>query len=463
MSPMQFVSTRGAAPAMAFGDVLLTGLANDGGLYLPEFWPQAVATARTDTYVNTAVDVMWPFVDGVIDRDDFESIVAETYGTFETDNVVELIEVDPNVWLMELFHGPTLAFKDIALQLVGRLFDYELSRRNERITIVGATSGDTGSAAIEACRDRDAIEIFILHPHGRVSDVQRRQMTTVGSANVHNVAIEGTFDDCQDLVKAMFADATFRDEVRLGAVNSINWARLMAQIVYYVVASGRVASVTTPVSFTVPTGNFGNVFAGWGARSMGLPIDRFCVASNSNDILARLFNTGTMDITEVVPTLSPSMDIQISSNLERLLFETHGRDGHRIAEAMAQFRDTGSLTLDSEHRNLLAELWSAVRVDDDGPGGVLDTIAHVHDTHGILLDPHTAVGLGAARTIASAGSPMVCLGTADPAKFPDAVEKATGVRPPLPARIGDLFERTERYEVLPNDLASVQAHVRSLR
>jgi len=463
MSPMQFVSTRGAAPAMAFGDVLLTGLANDGGLYLPEFWPQAVATARTDTYVNTAVDVMWPFVDGVIDRDDFESIVAETYGTFETDNVVELIEVDPNVWLMELFHGPTLAFKDIALQLVGRLFDYELSRRNERITIVGATSGDTGSAAIEACRDRDAIEIFILHPHGRVSDVQRRQMTTVGSANVHNVAIEGTFDDCQDLVKAMFADATFRDEVRLGAVNSINWARVMAQIVYYVVASGRVASVTTPVSFTVPTGNFGNVFAGWGARSMGLPIDRFCVASNSNDILARLFNTGTMDITEVVPTLSPSMDIQISSNLERLLFETHGRDGHRIAEAMAQFRDTGSLTLDSEHRNLLAELWSAVRVDDDGPGGVLDTIAHVHDTHGILLDPHTAVGLGAARTIASAGSPMVCLGTADPAKFPDAVEKATGVRPPLPARIGDLFERTERYEVLPNDLASVQAHVRSLR
>jgi len=460
---MKFISTRGSAPALDFGDVLLTGLANDGGLYLPETWPQSVSGARTNTYVNTAVDVMWPFVDGSIDRADFEQIVSDTYATFETDNVVELIEVDPNVWLLELFHGPTLAFKDVALQLVGRLFDYELSRRSERITIVGATSGDTGSAAIEACRDRDAIDIFILHPHGRVSEVQRRQMTTVDAANVHNVAIEGTFDDCQDLVKAMFADASFRDEVRLGAVNSINWARVMAQIVYYVVAAARIDSVSTPVSFTVPTGNFGNVFAGWGARSMGLPIDRFCVASNSNDILARLFTTGTMEITEVVPTLSPSMDIQISSNLERLLFETHGRDGMRIAEAMAEFRDTGTWTLDEPHRDLLAELWSGVRVDDDAPGGVVETIAQVQDAHGMLLDPHTAVGLSAARAIGSTGSPMVCLGTAHPAKFPDAVEKATGIRPPLPARVGDLFEREERFQVLPNDLATVQAHVRSLR
>jgi len=462
-SPVKYISTRGAAPALDFGDVLLTGLANDGGLYLPETWPQSVAGARTDTYVNTAVDVMWPFVDGVIERDAFEQIVADTYATFETDNVVELVEVDPNVWLLELFHGPTLAFKDVALQLVGRLFDYELSRRNERITIVGATSGDTGSAAIEACRDRDAIDIFILHPHGRVSDVQRRQMTTVDAANVHNVAIEGTFDDCQDLVKAMFADITFRDEVRLGAVNSINWARVMAQIVYYVVAAARVGSLTSPVSFTVPTGNFGNVFAGWSARSMGLPIDRFCVASNSNDILARLFNTGTMAINEVIPTLSPSMDIQISSNLERLLFETHGRDGIRIAEAMAEFRETGSFTLDDDHRNLLAELWSGVRVDDDGPGGVVETISQVHDASDMLLDPHTAVGLGAARTLASGGSPMICLATAHPAKFPDAVERATGVRPPLPARVGDLFDRDEQFDVLPNDLAAVQAHVRTTR
>ncbi len=463
MSAMKFVSTRGAAPALDFGDVLLTGLANDGGLYLPEIWPQSVVTARTDTYVNTAVDLMWPFLDGVIDRDDFEAIVSDAYATFETDNVVELVEIDPNIWLLELFHGPTLAFKDIALQLVGRLFDYELSRRNERITIVGATSGDTGSAAIEACRDRDAIDMFILHPHGRVSDVQRRQMTTVDSPNVHNVAIEGTFDDCQDLVKGMFADATFRDEVRLGAVNSINWARVMAQIVYYVVASSRVASVSTPVSFTVPTGNFGNVFAGWAARSMGLPIDRFCVASNSNDILARLFNTGKMEILEVVPTLSPSMDIQISSNLERLLFETHGRDGQRIAEAMAEFRDTGSLTLDDPHRELLAELWSAVRVDDDAPGGVLETIAQVYETHGMLLDPHSAVGLSAARSVSSTGSPMVCLATAHPAKFPDAVEKGSGQRPELPSRAGDLFNREEHFDVLPNDLATVQAHVREHR
>jgi len=248
---VQFISTRGRAPALDFGNVLLTGLAPDGGLYLPESWPQSVAGARTDTYVHTAIDVMWPFVDGAIERDAFEQIVADTYATFETDNVVELIELDPNVWLMELFHGPTLAFKDVALQLVGRLFDYELTRRNERITIVGATSGDTGSAAIEACRDRDAIDIFILHPHGRVSDVQRRQMTPVASANVHNVAIEGTFDDCQDLVKAMFADVAFRDEVRLGAVNSINWARVMAQIVYYVVAAARIGAAGSPLARVV--------------------------------------------------------------------------------------------------------------------------------------------------------------------------------------------------------------------
>lgn len=461
MSPMKYISTRGQAPALDFGDVLLTGLADDGGLYLPETWPQAVTGARTDTYVNTAVDVMWPFVDGVIDRSDFETIVAASYAGFETEQVVELVEVDPNLWLLELFHGPTLAFKDVALQLVGRLFEHELSRRNERITIVGATSGDTGSAAIEACRDRDAVDIFILHPHGRVSDVQRRQMTTVDSPNVHNIAVEGTFDDCQDLVKAMFADVTFRDEVRLGAVNSINWARVMAQIVYYVVASARIASVSTPVSFTVPTGNFGNVFAGWAARSMGLAIDRFCVASNRNDILTRLFDTGTMAIEEVVPTLSPSMDIQISSNLERLLFETHGRNGMRIAEAMASFRDTGSLTLDDAHRELLAESWLGVRVDDDTPGGVVDTIAQVHDATGMLLDPHSAVGLSAARTIGATGSPMVCLATAHPAKFPDAVERSTGVRPELPPRLGDLFERTERYDVLPNDLGAIQSHVRA--
>ncbi len=459
---MQYVSTRGAAPELSFGDVLLTGLAPDGGLYLPESWPQVVSSARSGNYVETAIDVMWPFVDGSIERDTFEAMVADTYATFATDNVVELVETAPNEWLMELFHGPTLAFKDVALQLVGRLFDHELAKRGGRTTIVGATSGDTGSAAIEACRDRDAVDIFILHPHGRVSDVQRRQMTTVDSTNVHNVAIEGTFDDCQDLVKAMFADESFRSEVSLGAVNSINWARVMAQIVYYVVAAQRVAPDGSPVSFTVPTGNFGNVFAGWGARMMGVPVDRFIVASNRNDILTRLFTTGTMAIEGVVPTLSPSMDIQISSNLERLLFETHGRDGQRIADLMAEFRDTGSITIDDAHQALLGELWHGERVDDEGPGGVVETIAAIHEQQQMLLDPHTAVGVAAARRNPTA-SPMVTLATAHPAKFPDAVEHATGVRPPLPARVGDLFERDERFEVLPNDLATVEAHVRSLR
>jgi threonine synthase len=458
---MQYVSTRGAAPELPFGDVLLTGLATDGGLYLPESWPQVVSSARSGNYVETAIDVMWPFVDGSIERDTFEAMVADTYATFATDNVVELVETAPNEWLMELFHGPTLAFKDVALQLVGRLFDHELAKRGGRTTIVGATSGDTGSAAIEACRDRDAVDIFILHPHGRVSDVQRRQMTTVHSTNVHNVAIEGTFDDCQDLVKAMFADEPFRSEVSLGAVNSINWARVMAQIVYYVVAAQRVAPEGSPVSFTVPTGNFGNVFAGWGARMMGVPVDRFIVASNRNAI-TRLFTTGTMAIEGVVPTLSPSMDIQISSNLERLLFETHGRDGQRIADLMAEFRETGSITIDDAHQALLGELWHGERVDDEGPGGVVETIADIHEQQQMLLDPHTAVGVAAARRNPTS-SPMVTLATAHPAKFPDAVEHATGVRPPLPERVGDLFERDERFEILPNDLATVEAHVRSLR
>jgi len=468
VSALSYVSTRGRAPALAFDEVLLTGLAPDGGLYLPSEWPQVAATARAGSYNETAFDVMYPFVEGVIEADDFRELIAESYATFASDDVVDLVDLGDNLWLLELFHGPTLAFKDVALQLVGRLFDHVLAAQNREITIVGATSGDTGSAAIEACRDRDAIEIFILHPHGRVSDVQRRQMTTVDSANVHNVAVEGTFDDCQDLVKAMFADQTFRTDVGLGAVNSINWARVMAQIVYYVVATQRVnqqvgAPGGSPVSFTVPTGNFGNVFAGWSARQMGLAIDRFCVASNRNDILARFFATGTMTIEGVQPTLSPSMDIQISSNLERLLFELFGRDGERVADLMAEFRDTGTVSIEPSYLTALSETWSGQRIDDEGPDGVLDTISSTASTQSYVLDPHTAVGVAAARRAARSASPMVCLGTAHPAKFPDAVEKATGERPALPARIGDLFDRTERYEVLPNDLATIQAHVRAQR
>lgn len=468
MTAMRYVSTRGLAPELAFDEVLLTGLAPDGGLYLPAMWPQVGATASAASYTATAFDVMYPFADGVIDADDFTRIIEESYATFASDQVVDLVGLGDDLWLLELFHGPTLAFKDVALQLVGRLFDHVLASQSRNVTIVGATSGDTGSAAIEACRDRDAIEIFILHPHGRVSDVQRRQMTTVDSANVHNVAVEGTFDDCQDLVKAMFADQVFRDEVSLGAVNSINWARVMAQIVYYVVATQRVNAATnrapgSPVSFTVPTGNFGNVFAGWSARQMGLAIDRFCVASNSNDILTRFFATGTMTIEGVEPTLSPSMDIQISSNLERLLFELFGRDGERVADLMAEFRETGTVSVEPSYLTALSETWTGQRVDDAGPAGVLDTIGSVAAADSYVLDPHTAVGVAAARRVVSPGTPMVCLGTAHPAKFPDAVEKATGARPELPARLGDLFGRTEQFDVLPNDLGVVQGYVRARR
>jgi len=453
---VRYVSTRGNAPDLDFGDVLLSGLAVDGGLYLPESWPQIDLHdfGPSAPYVDIAVDVMWPFVQGSISRDDFEAMVADAYETFEHPDVTPLVHLDDDLWLLELFHGPTLAFKDIALQLVGRLFDYELDKRSERVTIVGATSGDTGSAAIEACRDRDAIDIFILHPHGRVSDVQRRQMTTVDSPNVFNVAVEGTFDDCQDLVKAMFADEAFRSSVQLGAVNSINWARVMAQIVYYVVAAQRFGR-TRPVNFAVPTGNFGNVFAGWAARQMGLATNGFVVGSNRNDILARFFASGELRMEEVVPSLSPSMDIQVSSNLERLLFELFGRDGDRVSDMMTTFRTERALRIDDDHHRSLCEQWRGVRIDDEETRAI---IAEVHAKSNMILDPHTAVGVGAARAL-SEGHTTVALATAHPAKFPDAVEAAIGERPRLPERLGDLFEREEHYDVLPNDLGTVQQHV----
>lgn len=456
---LRYVSTRGAAPALGFADALLTGLAPDGGLYVPEAWPQLDLASAGANYVETAIEVMWPFVEGALARDDFERLVTDAYSTFVADDVVDLHDLGGGHYLLDLFHGPTLAFKDIALQLVGRLFDHELTRRDERVTIVGATSGDTGSAAIEACRDRDAIDIFILFPHGRVSDVQRRQMTSVESSNVHNIAIDGTFDDCQDMVKAMFNDEPFRKAIRISAVNSINWARVMAQIVYYVVAAERLGGRSQRLSFAVPTGNFGNVYAGWGARSMGLPIDRLIVASNRNDILTRFFTTGEMEIRSVIPTLSPSMDIQVSSNLERLLFEIHGRDGQRVAEMLTEFRETGTLKIDPEYRALLGEVWSGGCLPDEGDGGTSSVIAEVHDTKHMVVDPHTAVGVGVARTASTADTPIVSLATAHPAKFPDAVESAIGIRPDLPARVADLFEREERFDVLPNDLAAVQAHI----
>jgi threonine synthase len=462
---IEYVSTRGQAPPLAFGDTLLAGLAPDGGLYVPSQWPQLSMAdligrvGRDARYVDVAVEVMWPFVDGAIERPAFEAMVEDAYSTFDHPEVVPLTRLDDTTWLLELFHGPTLAFKDIALQLVGRLFDHELAQRSERVTIIGATSGDTGSAAIEACRDRDLIDIVILHPHGRTSEVQRRQMTTVTSANVHNVAVEGTFDDCQDLVKAMFADEGFRDRVRMSAVNSINWARVMAQIVYYWWAALRLERVHEPVAFSVPTGNFGNVFAGHGARRMGLHVSQFVVASNRNDILTRFFETGEMRIGEVEPSLSPSMDIQVSSNFERLAHELFSGDGETVADLFTAFRETGVLELDPYRLGALRETWDGYRIDDSQTRSV---IAAVHERSGHVIDPHTAVGVGAAAACRrSASIPMICLATAHPAKFPEAVEAAIGIRPELPSRLSGLFDAPEHYTVLPNDLGAVEEFVLS--
>ncbi len=465
MAGLRYVSTRGAAPELGFADVLLAGLADDGGLYVPQSWPSLPDTWRDAPargYAATAVDVMWPYVEGAVDRDVFEQLVHDAYATFEHPEVAPLRDLGDGLYLLELFWGPTLAFKDVALQLVGRLFDHELTRRGSRVTVLGATSGDTGSAAIEALRDRAAVDCVILHPHGRVSEVQRRQMTTVLSENIFNVAVQGTFDDCQDLVKAAFADVAFRDRFHLSAVNSINWARVMAQIVYYVTSCAALGG--GPVSFAVPTGNFGNVYAGWAASRMGLPVDRLVVGSNRNDILTRTFATGTMAMETVVPTYSPSMDIQVSSNFERLLFELWGRDGEATAALLGRFRAEGRVTLDPDRFRAVGERFGAARCDDDE---TLAVMAELHRTHGILVDPHTAVGISAARQArasadaSSRATPMVVLATAHPAKFPDAVERATGVRPPLPERLADLFEREERLSVLPDELRAIEAFVAS--
>ena len=375
---MHYISTRGEAPALAFDDVLLTGLARDGGLYVPESWPQfSVAdleAMRAFSYSDLACRIMTPFLGGTIPEEDFAEMVAEAYASFESEDVVPMVDMGDGQWLMELFHGPTLAFKDVALQLLGRLFDYVLQKRGERVTIVGATSGDTGSAAIEACKDREAIDIFMLYPFGRVSEVQQRQMTTVTSTNVHNVAIEGTFDDCQDLVKACFNDLPFRDEVNLSAVNSINWARIMAQIVYYFRAGLMLGTPEKSIGFTVPTGNFGNIYAGYAAHLMGLSVEQFVVASNRNDILFRFFEKNAMEMEMVVPTLSPSMDIQVSSNFERLLFDLLDRDGAKVSHAMTEFRDSGKLTIAETVWEKSRERFDACRIDDVITTAVIDRV-----------------------------------------------------------------------------------------
>ena len=459
---MEYVSTRGSSPQQTFEGVLLSGLARDGGLFVPAEWPQFepshIAALHGLSYTDTVVRIVRPFIEpSLVSDDDLSRIVAMAYSGFRDPAIAPLVALDEDTYLLELFHGPTLAFKDFALQLLGGLFDHVLGLRGERLTIVGATSGDTGSAAIEACRDRENLDIFILFPEGRVSDVQRRQMTTVESENVFNISLRGTFDDCQDLVKAMFADQGLRDDLGLSAVNSINWARVMGQTAYYFSAATRTETLGQPLSFVVPTGNFGNVYAGYVALKMGLPIEKLIVASNRNDILYRFFDQGDMSITDVEPSLSPSMDIQVSSNFERLLFDLLGRDGPAVAEAMQAFRSDGRLPDSARLAADARGLFAAHRLDDQE---TIDVIRSVHQETGMLIDPHTAVAVGAARKTPRDGTKRIVLATAHPAKFPDAVEKASGLRPPLPDHLSDLLERPERAQTLDNDLDVVRDYVR---
>jgi threonine synthase len=455
---VKYISTRDQAPVLEFDEVLLAGLARDGGLYVPETWPKwtgdDLASITGMTYQDIAVKVMKPFLGGCISDDKFRSLVDKAYTRFDDPDVAPLTKIGDNHLMMELFHGPTLSFKDYALQLVGLLFDTILNQRGEKVTIVGATSGDTGSAAIAACSDSDAIEIFILHPKEKVSEVQRRQMTTVLSGNVHNIAIDGTFDDCQNLVKAMFNDAGFRDRINLSAVNSINWARIMAQIPYYFWAWSRLDAGSNAPVFAVPTGNFGNVFAAYAAHQMGLPVKKLSVGSNSNDILTRFFECGSMKSGTVNPTISPSMDIQISSNFERFLFDLYGRDGARVREAMDLFSKIGEFTVQDSELQSARKLFSALRLDDTETKSL---IGKLYAETGTLVDPHSAIGVAAGQP--HTDGPVISVATAHPAKFPDAVEEASGVRPGLPDHISDLMEREEQYDTLANDLGTAQEYV----
>lgn len=457
---MKYISTRGQAPALGFTDVLLAGLAPDGGLYVPETWPQLtydeLIALRGSSYAEIAFAVIKPFAGGEIEDAQLRAMIDEAYATFAHKAVVPLKQLDANHWLMELFHGPTLAFKDVAMQLLARLMDHALRGADRRATIVGATSGDTGGAAIDAFAASTRTDIFILHPHGLVSDVQRRQMTTMDKPNIHNIALEGNFDDCQAHVKAMFADAGFRDAVLLSGVNSINWARIMAQTVYYFTTALALGAPDRQLDFCVPTGNFGDIFAGQVARHMGLPIGELVVATNINDILHRTMATGRYEVLGVEATQSPSMDIQVSSNFERLLFEACGRDANHISTLMAGLKQSGSFTLSDDMLKYICAGFASGRTDEAQTAEIIRTT--LAET-GELLDPHTAVGYGVARALARRDVPMVTLATAHPAKFPDAVEAACGIRPELPQRMGDLMSRREHFDVLANDLSTVKQFI----
>lgn len=458
---MKYISTRGAAPSLDFEDVLLTGLASDGGLYVPETLPtfslEEIRSWRGLPYHELAFQIIKPFVDGAVPDEELAIMLEETYAVFGHKAVAPLAQVDHNEYVLELFQGPTLAFKDFALQLLGRLLDYVLEKRGERVVIMGATSGDTGSAAIEGCKRCKNIDIFILHPHQRVSEVQRRQMTTIEGDNIYNLAIEGNFDDCQSMVKASFGDQIFlKGERRLVAVNSINWARIMAQIVYYFYASLNLGGPDREMAFSVPTGNFGDIFAGYLARRMGLPVSQLVVATNQNDILHRVLSKNVYEKHTLAHTLSPSMDIIVSSNFERLLFDLYDRDGKALNSLMAQL-NVETVTLDESRLALARQLFDSYAVDDET---TVETIRKVFDETGYLLDPHTAIGVKAAReTRRSEINPMITMGTAHPVKFSDAVEKAGLQTPELPHHLRDLFDRAERYTVLPNDLAKVQSYI----
>ena len=461
---MRYVSTRGNAPVLSFDEAMLTGLARDGGLYVPEDIPQMsaadIAALSGLSYEDSAFRVMRPFVGDSFSDSQFVEIIAKAYATFGHDARAPLVQLGPNHHLLELFHGPTLAFKDFAMQLIGQLFQAALSKRGDRVTIVGATSGDTGSAAIEAFRGLDAVDVFILFPNGRVSEVQRRQMTTPGEANVHALALSGDFDACQGRLKDMFNDLVFRDEVQLAAVNSINWARILAQVVYYFTSAVSLGAPHRPVSFTVPTGNFGDIFAGYIARRMGLPIDRLVIATNQNDILHRALTTGAYRQHEVAPSISPSMDIQVSSNFERALFDAYGRDAGAVRQLMDELKSVAGFAISQGALEALRETFASGRASEAETSAAITAAYHAT---GEILCPHSAVGVKVAGEHLDPSVPMITLATAHPAKFPDAVEAAIGLRPALPSRMADLYDRSERMTEVPDDLAALEDLIRERR
>jgi threonine synthase len=457
---VDYVSTRGEAPSLGFSDALLAGLARDGGLYVPRKWPtfskKEIRALRGKSYQEIAFTVLSPFVEGDVPAKDFRAMIDEAYATFRHPAIAPLVQTGPNSFVMELFHGTTLAFKDVAMQLLARLMDHALAKRGERATIVGATSGDTGGAAIDAFAGRERTDIFILFPEGKVSPVQQRQMTTSTEKNVHALAVKGNFDDCQNLVKAMFNDAKFRDRVKLSGVNSINWARIMAQIVYYFTTSVALGGPDRKISFTVPTGNFGDIFAGYAAKRMGLPIDKLVIATNENDILARTLKTGRYEMKDVKATTSPSMDIQISSNFERLLFESHGRDAGAVRRAMASLKQSNAFDIEE---NALKSIRKEFRAGRASEKQVAATIRQTLADTGYLLDPHSAIGVFVAAKHEKANAPMVTLATAHPAKFPAAVKSACGIDPALPTWLADLMQREERFDVLDAELDAVEGFI----